>query len=191
MRGQIFVLYFPLNPSFSKPFSTHIFYQGGGGGGRSDPLLSQKRLTHELEILYVIKKSLWKSLKCKSCLHSVYLVTIATPQRRGAFSWKSLDFSRKYQLFKLLANYENSPSNSPIISHFKNIIFVWVESQILGRDRRKSRGKTRKKLSFFHGNHGQLFQFYPGRIEAPSLHVFDPNSLSFYVKWPRKCRKKQ
>ena len=34
--------------------------------------------------------------------------------------------------------------------------------------------KTRK-LSFFQENQGQLFQFYPGRIEALFLHILDPN----------------
>ena len=47
-------------------------------------------------------------------------------------------------------------------------------------------GQNWKKLSFFQGNEGQ---FCPGRIETPFLHVLDPNSPSFYVKWPRKCQK--
>ena len=64
----------------------------------------------------------------------------------------------------------------------------WV-SQILRRDRRKSRDKTGKNL-FFQGNLGKLFQFCSGRIEAPFLQVLDPNSSSFYVKCPRKCKKK-
>ena len=52
----------------------------------------------------------------------------------------------------------------------------------------KSRDKT-EKLSFFEGNQRKLFQRCPGRIEAPFLHVLDPNSPSFYVKCPRKCQK--
>ena len=53
----------------------------------------------------------------------------------------------------------------------------------------ESRVKTEKKLSFFQGNQGQLFQFCPGRIEAPILHILDPNYLSFYLKCLRKCQK--
>ena len=42
---------FDIYPSFTKPFGTHTFYQGGGGGGGRIPLLSQKPFPHELEIL--------------------------------------------------------------------------------------------------------------------------------------------
>ena len=58
-----------------------------------------------------------------------------------------------------------------------------------------SEGQAEKKSqnwnerSFFKGNHGQLLQFCPGRIEAPLLHILDPNSPSFYLKCPRKCKK--
>ena len=34
-------------------------------------------------------------LKCQSCLHSLYLVTIVTPQRRCVLSGQSLVFSQK------------------------------------------------------------------------------------------------
>ena len=50
-----------------------------------------------------------------------------------------------------------------------------MESQILGMGQ---------------GDQEQLFQFCPGRIEAPLLHILDPNYLSFYLKCPRKCKKK-
>ena len=70
----------------------------------------------------------------------------------------------------------------------KNIIFVSVGSQILGRDRWKSRVKTGKTV-IFQGNEGKLFQFFPGRIEAPLLHILDPNYPSFYLKCLRKCQK--
>ena len=40
-----------LNPSFTKPFGTHIFYQGRGRRGRPDPLLSQIPLPHERTVL--------------------------------------------------------------------------------------------------------------------------------------------
>ena len=61
-------------------------------------------------------------------------------------------------------------------------------SQILGRDRWKSRVKTGENV-IFQGNQGQFFQFRPGKIEASFLHVLDPNSHSFYVNCPRKCQK--
>ena len=47
-----------------------------------------------------------------------------------------------------------------------SFLYEW-ESQILGKDRWKSRVKTIKKLSFLQGNQGQLFQFCPEMIEAP------------------------
>ena len=50
-------------------------------------------------------------------------------------------------------------------------------------------GSKLEKLSFFQGNQGQLFQFCPGRIEAPLLHILDPNYPSFYSKCPRKYQK--
>ena len=43
---------FYLNPSFTKPFGTHTFYQGGGGGGWPDhPCYLKNHCLHELEIL--------------------------------------------------------------------------------------------------------------------------------------------
>ena len=59
-------------------------------------------------------------------------------------------------------------------------------------DFREGQGKSRVKtgrMSFFQGNQGKLFHFFPERLEAPFLHVLDPNSPSFYVKCPRKCQK--
>ena len=55
----------------------------------------------------------------------------------------------------------------------------------------KSRLKTGKN-SYFQGSQGQLFQFCPGRIEAPPpplLHIIDSNYPSFYLKYPRKSQK--
>ena len=46
---------------------------------------------------------------------------------------------------------------------------VW-ESQILGRGGGKV-GSKLEKQSFCQGNQGKLSQFYPGRIEAPLLHI--------------------
>ena len=43
-----------LNPSFTKPFGTHTFYQGGGGGGggfQLTPSYLKNRCPHEREIL--------------------------------------------------------------------------------------------------------------------------------------------
>ena len=48
------------------------------------------------------------------------------------------------------------------------------------------RVKTGKRTVIFKWNQGQ---FFPGRIEAPFLHVLDTNSSSFYVDCPRKCQK--
>ena len=62
------------------------------------------------------------------------------------------------------------------------------EYQNLGRDRGKSRAKT-ERLSFFQGKQGQLFQFFPGRIEAHFLHIINPNYSSFNLKCPRKYKK--
>ena len=50
-------------------------------------------------------------------------------------------------------------------------------------------GQNLKKLSFFQGNQGELFQFCTGRIEAHLLHILDPNYPSFYLKCLRKCQK--
>ena len=49
--------------------------------------------------------------------------------------------------------------------------------------------KTGTNCHLFQGNQGQLFKFSPGRIEALFLNILDPNSLSFYVKCPRKRQK--
>ena len=54
---------------------------------------------------------------------------------------------------------------------------------------RKVGSKLEKKLWFFQGNQGQSFQFGSGRIEAPLLHILDPNYLSFYLKCPRKYQR--
>ena len=64
---------------------------------------------------------------------------------------------------------------------------MW-KSQILERDGWKSRVKTGKTV-IFPRIAEKLFQFFPGTIEAPFLHVLDPNSPSFNVKCPRKCQK--
>ena len=55
---------------------------------------------------------------------------------------------------------------------------------------RKPEGQVVKigKAVIFQGKQGQFFQVCPGRIEAPLLHILNPNYLSFYLKCPRKCQ---
>ena len=53
-------------------------------------------------------------------------------------------------------------------------------------------GKVGTKLEnchFSRDSRENCSNFYPGRIEASFLHVLDQNSLSIYVKCPRKCQK--
>ena len=64
-----------INPSFTKPF--YLLPRGGGGGGGFQ--LCQNRCTHEPEILQGIRDTFESFRNVKV----VYLVTIATPQRRG------------------------------------------------------------------------------------------------------------
>ena len=60
---------------------------------------------------------------------------------------------------------------------------------MFGRDRRKSRANTRKLL-FFQGNQGQLFQFCFAKLETRILHILDPNYSSFLSKMPQKISQK-
>ena len=54
-----------------------------GGVGRADsPSYLKNRCPHERELLHGIR-DVFESLRNIKVLHSVYLVTIATPQRRG------------------------------------------------------------------------------------------------------------
>ena len=62
---------------------------------------------------------------------------------------------------------------------------------MLGREWWKSTVKTGKNCHFSRDSRKNCSNFFPGRIEAPFLHVLDPNSPSFYVKYPRKCKKKK
>ena len=50
-------------------------------------------------------------------------------------------------------------------------------------------GSKLKNCHFSRDSRENCSNFFPRRIEAPFLHVLDPNSLSFYVKCPRKCQK--
>ena len=80
-----------------------VAYRGGGGGSTGPPAISKTLGPMNLKF-FKISETFLNVSEYKSCLLSVYLVTIATPQRIGASSGKSLDFSRKYQLFKFLPN---------------------------------------------------------------------------------------
>ena len=91
-----------LSPSFTKPFDTTPGQQGGLAG-HPPPLYLKNHCPIRVKFCGVLETSL-NVLEMLSCLHSVYLVTMATPQRRGVLSGKSVDFSRKYQCFKLLPN---------------------------------------------------------------------------------------
>ena len=74
------------NPSFTKPFGTHTFYQEGGSSG--PPSYLRNRCSLEGEILLGIRDTFESLRNVKVCLHSVYLVTLATPQRRGVL-WEN------------------------------------------------------------------------------------------------------
>ena len=52
---NIFTLLACINPSFTKPFGTHTFYQGGGGMSAGLPCYLKNRCAHEREILSSIK----------------------------------------------------------------------------------------------------------------------------------------
>ena len=44
-----FYVHYVFNPSFTKPFGTHTFYQGGGGGGEvADPCYLKNRCPHDV-----------------------------------------------------------------------------------------------------------------------------------------------
>ena len=94
-------------------------------------------------------------------LHSVYIVAIVTPQRRGVLQGKSLDFSRKIPIFKSLPSsqssrqhYETFLENSPIITHFIKYNFLWVGNPDVREGQVEKLDQNRKKLSFFQENQG-------------------------------------
>ena len=59
-----------INPSFSKPFGTHTFYQGRGGV-EPTPQLSQNRCPHEREILQGIRDT-FESLRNVKVVYIVF-----------------------------------------------------------------------------------------------------------------------
>ena len=80
-------------PSFTKPFGTHTFYQGG----RAEPPSYLENLCpHEREILQGIRDTFESLGNAKV----VYIMFTWLPYQllKGEMFWgKSLDFSRKYQ----------------------------------------------------------------------------------------------
>ena len=64
------------------------------------------------------------------------------------------------------------------------------ESQILGRDRWKSKAKTKKYHHFSREARGNCFKFAL-EIDSSLLHISDTNCPSFCLKCPRKCTKNQ
>ena len=83
---------------------------------------------------------------------------------------------------------KNFLANSPITAQFKNTTFVWVGIPNFREGHVKSRAKTGETV-IFQGNQEQLFQFCPGRIGSLSLHILDPNYLSFYLNVPEYIKK--
>ena len=47
-----------INPSFSKPFGTHTFYQGGGGGSSRPPAISKTVAPMKLKFCRVLETPL-------------------------------------------------------------------------------------------------------------------------------------
>ena len=77
---KVFFFFFVFNPFFTKPFGTHTFYQGWGRPDPSD--ISKTVAPMNMKFCGVLETPL-KVLEILKLSHSVYLVTIATPQRRG------------------------------------------------------------------------------------------------------------
>ena len=65
-----------INPSCTKTFGTPTLYQGGGVAG--PPAISNTVAPMNLKFCRVLETSF---NVLESCLHSVYLVAIVTPQR--------------------------------------------------------------------------------------------------------------
>ena len=57
-----------------------------------------------------------------------------------------------------------------------------------GEGRVESRVKTRETV-IFPGIAGKIVPVFPWKDRSPLLHVLDPNSPSFYAKYPGKCQK--
>ena len=45
------------------------------------------------------------------------------------------------------------------------------------------------KTVIFPEKSGQIVPFLPWKDRSTILRILDPNYLSFYLKWPRKCQK--
>ena len=59
------------NPSCTKPFGTHTFYQGGGGGSSRPPSYLKNRCPHESEILQGIRDT-FESLRNVKVVYIVF-----------------------------------------------------------------------------------------------------------------------
>ena len=89
-------------------------------------------------------------------------------------------------MFSKIIRPESTTLKTPIITA-KSGKDNFCMSVSLGRDGWESRDKT-GKLSFLEGNQGQLFQFCPGKIEPPFLHIFDSNYPSIYLNVTRNIK---
>ena len=66
--GQLYLLVRNLNPSFSKPFGTHTFYQGGRG---DPPSYLKNCCPHEPEILQGVRDT-FESLRNVKVVYIVF-----------------------------------------------------------------------------------------------------------------------
>ena len=92
----------PLNPSFTKPFGTHTFYQGGGIEPTSQ--LSQNRCPHERKILQGIR-DIFESLRN---VKAVYIMFTWLPQQllKGEmFSGKITLFQPKIPIIQIASKF--------------------------------------------------------------------------------------
>ena len=63
----------------------------------------------------------------------------------------------------------------------------FIEERVKKKVEEWKSGVKTEKLPFFPGISEEIVPIFALRIEAPLLHVLDPNSPIFYVKCPRKC----
>ena len=68
-------------------------------------------------------------------------------------------------------------------------MFVWVKKPDFKGGTGGKIGSKLEKLSFFQGNQGQLFQFCPGRIEAPFYTFLTQIILHFIQNVPENIKK--
>ena len=125
-------------------------------------------------------------------MHSDYLVTIVTPQRRCVLLGNCQASAKKYHTNIQMATKStilkitlwNFSRKLPFHCSFQKYNFCMGEK---AKDRWKSKVKT-GKIVIFLGNQEQFFQFRPGGMEVPLLHILDRNYPFFYLKCPRKYK---